>query len=114
MHQDPPRDGGLLDQRNQSKPPATARAASPPRTPGAIRPARHTGWLTTQGGAGRPTNGTRVSDTVFEISNAGLEAADQDEQRATYTRVTVILASGTQAWVHVDARARPGFSSGHA
>ena len=57
---------------------------------------------------------SRVSGTVFEVSDAELESADQYEQRAAYTRVAVILASGTQAWVYVDARTRRGFSSGTA
>jgi gamma-glutamylcyclotransferase (GGCT)/AIG2-like uncharacterized protein YtfP len=51
---------------------------------------------------------SRVSGTVFEISDAKLAAADQYEQLASYTRVAAILASGKQAWVYVDARSAPG------
>jgi hypothetical protein len=39
-----------------------------------------------------------------------LAAADQYEQLAAYIRVTVMLASGKQAWVYVDARSAPGAS----
>jgi hypothetical protein len=51
---------------------------------------------------------SRVSGTVFEITDAELAAADQYERLAAYTRVTVRLASGKQAWVYVDARSAPG------
>jgi len=47
---------------------------------------------------------SRVSGTVFEISDAELAAADQYEERAAYRRIPVMLASGKQAWVYVDAR----------
>jgi gamma-glutamylcyclotransferase (GGCT)/AIG2-like uncharacterized protein YtfP len=47
---------------------------------------------------------SRVSGTVFEITDAELAAADQYEQLAAYKRVAVVLASGKQAWVYVDAR----------
>lgn len=50
---------------------------------------------------------SRVSGTVFEITDAELAAADQYEQRAAYTRVAAMLASGKQAWVYVDARSAP-------
>ena len=53
---------------------------------------------------------SRVSGTVFEITDAELAAADQYERLAAYTRVTAILASGKQAWVYVDARSAPGAS----
>jgi gamma-glutamylcyclotransferase (GGCT)/AIG2-like uncharacterized protein YtfP len=49
-------------------------------------------------------NDSRVSGTVFEITDAELAAADQYEQLAAYQRVTAMLASGKQAWVYVDAR----------
>ena len=42
-------------------------------------------------------NGSRVSGTVFEITDAELAAADQYEQVAAYKRIAVILASGKQA-----------------
>src|SRR5512145_1240880 len=47
---------------------------------------------------------SRVSGTVFEISDAELAAADRYEQLAAYKRVAVMLASGKRAWVYVDAR----------
>jgi gamma-glutamylcyclotransferase (GGCT)/AIG2-like uncharacterized protein YtfP len=48
-------------------------------------------------------NDSRVSGTVFEISDAELAAADQYEQLASYKRVAAMLASGKQAWLYVDA-----------
>jgi gamma-glutamylcyclotransferase (GGCT)/AIG2-like uncharacterized protein YtfP len=48
---------------------------------------------------------SRVSGTVFEITDAELAAADRYEERASYKRISVTLASGVQAWVYVDARA---------
>jgi len=53
---------------------------------------------------------SRVSGTVFEISDAELAAADLYERLAAYQRVAATLASGKQAWVYVDARAAPGAS----
>jgi gamma-glutamylcyclotransferase (GGCT)/AIG2-like uncharacterized protein YtfP len=53
-------------------------------------------------------NDSRVSGTVFEITDAELAAADQYEQLAAYRRVAAMLASGKQAWVYVDARFAPG------
>jgi gamma-glutamylcyclotransferase (GGCT)/AIG2-like uncharacterized protein YtfP len=55
-------------------------------------------------------NDSRVRGTVFEITDAELAAADQYEQRAAYTRVAAMLASGKKAWVYVDARSAPGAS----
>src|SRR4030095_16085270 len=52
-------------------------------------------------------NDSRVSGTVFEVTDAELAAADQYEQLAAYIRVTALLASGKQAWVYVDARSAP-------
>ena len=49
-------------------------------------------------------DGSRVSGTVFEITDAELAAADRYEQADAYVRVAAILASGHQAWVYVDAR----------
>jgi gamma-glutamylcyclotransferase (GGCT)/AIG2-like uncharacterized protein YtfP len=49
-------------------------------------------------------NDSRVSGTVFEITDAELAAADQYEQVAAYQRITAPLASGKHAWVYVDAR----------
>jgi gamma-glutamylcyclotransferase (GGCT)/AIG2-like uncharacterized protein YtfP len=47
---------------------------------------------------------SRVSGTVFEITDTELAAADRYESKARYTRISVQLASGMQAWVYVDAR----------
>jgi gamma-glutamylcyclotransferase (GGCT)/AIG2-like uncharacterized protein YtfP len=44
-------------------------------------------------------NESRVSGTVFEVSDAELASADQYEP-AGYTRVAATLASGKQAWVY--------------
>jgi gamma-glutamylcyclotransferase (GGCT)/AIG2-like uncharacterized protein YtfP len=55
-------------------------------------------------------NDSRVSGTVFEITDAELAAADQYEHLAACKRVVATLASGTQAWVYVDARSAPGAS----
>jgi gamma-glutamylcyclotransferase (GGCT)/AIG2-like uncharacterized protein YtfP len=55
-------------------------------------------------------NDSRVSGTVYYITDAELAAADQYEQIAAYKRVAVVLASGKQAWVYVDARSAPGAS----
>ena len=52
-------------------------------------------------------NDSRVSDTVFEISDAELADADRYEERAVYKRIRTTLASGTEAWVYVDARSAP-------
>ena len=53
---------------------------------------------------------SRVSGMVFELTDAELAAADEYERVAAYTRIAVTLASGTQAWVYVDARSAPGAS----
>ena len=44
---------------------------------------------------------SRVSGTVFEITDAELAAADRYEQLAAYKRVAGLLASGKQAWVYM-------------
>ena len=51
---------------------------------------------------------SRVSGTVFEITDADLAAADEFERPAGYARIAVRLASGRQAWVYVEARSAPG------
>lgn len=51
---------------------------------------------------------SRVSGTVFEITDADLTAADEFERPAGYVRIAVRLASGRQAWVYVEARSAPG------
>jgi gamma-glutamylcyclotransferase (GGCT)/AIG2-like uncharacterized protein YtfP len=53
---------------------------------------------------------SRVSGTIFEVSDAELAAADGYEQPAGYKRVLVRLASGKQAWVYVHAPAAPAGS----
>ena len=50
---------------------------------------------------------SQVSGTVFVITDAELAAADQYEKLAGYKRIAVILGSGAQAWVYVDARTAP-------
>ena len=50
---------------------------------------------------------SRVSGTVFEVTDAELARADQYEVGA-YRRVSATLASGKQAWVYVDARFATG------
>jgi gamma-glutamylcyclotransferase (GGCT)/AIG2-like uncharacterized protein YtfP len=55
-------------------------------------------------------NDSRVSGTVFEITDAELAAADQYEQPSAYRRIAATLASGKRAWVYVDARSAPGAS----
>jgi hypothetical protein len=47
------------------------------------------------------TDGSRVTGTVFEITDSELAAADGYERRASYARVLATLASGKQAWVYV-------------
>jgi gamma-glutamylcyclotransferase (GGCT)/AIG2-like uncharacterized protein YtfP len=49
---------------------------------------------------------SRVSGTVFEVSDAELAAADAYERMAAYERIAVTLASGRKAWVYarVDSR----------
>jgi hypothetical protein len=46
---------------------------------------------------------SRVSGTVFEVSDSELARADEYEP-AGYKRVSAILASGKEAWVYADAR----------
>jgi gamma-glutamylcyclotransferase (GGCT)/AIG2-like uncharacterized protein YtfP len=53
---------------------------------------------------GRPDS--RVSGTVFEITDAELASADQYEVSA-YTRMAATLATGKEAWVYVGARFAP-------
>jgi hypothetical protein len=51
-------------------------------------------------------NDSRVSGTVFEVTDAELASADQYEV-AAYKRIAAMLASGKKAWVYVDARFAP-------
>jgi hypothetical protein len=46
---------------------------------------------------------SRVTGTVFEITEAELAAADRYEAPAAYARTSVVLASGRQAWLYVHA-----------
>ena len=46
---------------------------------------------------------SRVTGTVFEVTETELVAADQFEHPAAYTRITVTLASGKQSWMYVHA-----------
>jgi gamma-glutamylcyclotransferase (GGCT)/AIG2-like uncharacterized protein YtfP len=50
---------------------------------------------------------SRVSGTVFEVTDAELARADQYEVGA-YKRVSATLASGKDVWVYVDARFATG------
>jgi gamma-glutamylcyclotransferase (GGCT)/AIG2-like uncharacterized protein YtfP len=50
---------------------------------------------------------SRVDGMVFEITDAELADADRYEERAAYKRIRTTLASGTEAWVYVDARSGP-------
>ena len=52
-------------------------------------------------------NDSRVSGTVFEITDAELAAADDYERRDAYKRIAAVLASGKRAWLYVDARSAP-------
>ena len=54
---------------------------------------------------GRSEN--RVGGTVFEVTDAELELADEYERSAAYVRIVATLASGGRAWVYVDARSAP-------
>jgi gamma-glutamylcyclotransferase (GGCT)/AIG2-like uncharacterized protein YtfP len=54
---------------------------------------------------------TGVSGTVFEVTDAELAAADEYERGASYVRIAVRLASGTPAWVYVEARSARGETS---
>jgi hypothetical protein len=46
---------------------------------------------------------SRVSGTVFEVSDDDVAKADSYEP-AGYTRISTVLRSGKQAWVYADAR----------
>jgi Gamma-glutamyl cyclotransferase, AIG2-like len=51
---------------------------------------------------------SRVSGTVFEITDAELASVDEYEAAFSYSRVAAMLASGRRAWVYVHASSRPG------
>jgi hypothetical protein len=46
---------------------------------------------------------SRVPGTAFEITDAELARVDEYERAFMYERVAVVLASGAEAWVYVDA-----------
>jgi gamma-glutamylcyclotransferase (GGCT)/AIG2-like uncharacterized protein YtfP len=46
---------------------------------------------------------SKVSGTVFEVTDAELAAADAYEQPAAYHRVLATLSSGRVAWVYIHA-----------
>jgi gamma-glutamylcyclotransferase (GGCT)/AIG2-like uncharacterized protein YtfP len=50
---------------------------------------------------------SRVSGTVFEVTDAELVSADRYERLAGYERIAAKLASGKQVWVYVFSRPRP-------
>ncbi|HEU4333317.1 MAG TPA: methyltransferase domain-containing protein [Candidatus Eisenbacteria bacterium] len=50
---------------------------------------------------------SRVTGTAFEVTEAELALADEYERTASYVRVAATLASGSEAWVYVDARTAP-------
>jgi hypothetical protein len=47
---------------------------------------------------------SRVTGTVFEVTDEELALADRFELAFFYRRVAVTLESGKQAWVYVDAQ----------
>jgi hypothetical protein len=47
---------------------------------------------------------SRVSGTVFEVSDAELATVDKYESVFSYRRITAALASGPQAWVYVHSK----------
>jgi hypothetical protein len=50
---------------------------------------------------------SRLGGTLFELTDAELAAADAYERTVAYERITVVLASGTHAWVYVHAGSGP-------
>ena len=57
---------------------------------------------------------SRVSGTVFEITDSELVAADAFERRFSYARIEATLASGRRAWLYVDSGGEPDGPEGHA
>ena len=49
-------------------------------------------------------NAGRVEGMVFSVTEAELATADEYERRDGYVRIAARLASGSEAWVYVDAR----------
>jgi hypothetical protein len=54
---------------------------------------------------GRPDS--RVSGTVFEVTDEELAAADRFEQPFSYKRILITLASGKRAWAYVAGASAP-------
>lgn len=46
----------------------------------------------------------RVGGQAFDVTESELAAADEYERRDGYVRIAARLASGSEAWVYVDAR----------
>jgi gamma-glutamylcyclotransferase (GGCT)/AIG2-like uncharacterized protein YtfP len=44
---------------------------------------------------------SRVAGTVFDMTDAELDATDRYEASDSYGRIAVVLISGRQAWVYV-------------
>jgi len=57
-------------------------------------------------------NDSRVIGTVFEVTDAELEAADRFEEPANYARIAVTLASGKHACVYVSSPRPSGVIEG--
>jgi gamma-glutamylcyclotransferase (GGCT)/AIG2-like uncharacterized protein YtfP len=53
------------------------------------------------------SNKSSVKGTVFELTDAELEAADVYERPANYARIAVTLRSGKRAWVFVEKSSAP-------
>jgi gamma-glutamylcyclotransferase (GGCT)/AIG2-like uncharacterized protein YtfP len=47
---------------------------------------------------------SRVTGTVFEVTEMELAETDRYERGASYQRITVVLASEKQVWVYVHCR----------
>lgn len=50
-----------------------------------------------------PRSDSRVSGTTFEVTESELAAADAYERGDAYARIRVTLASGSEAWMYVEA-----------
>jgi hypothetical protein len=46
---------------------------------------------------------SRVSGTVFDVTDAELARSDEYEAAYAYKRISAVLVSGKEAWVYVDA-----------
>lgn len=61
-----------------------------------------------------PSESSHVAGTVYELTDADLEAADRFEEDAAYRRIEVDLASGKRAWVYVAPPPPPRFGAAKA